>query len=123
MNPADAAARGIGDGDVVRLFNDRGSSLAAVILSDAVIPGVVQLSTGAWYDPDDPSAAMPLDKHGNPNVLTRDRGTSRLGQGPSAQSCLVEVERFTGPLPPITAFDPPPFAERPHSSQARDRSR
>ena len=123
MNPADAAARGIGDGDVVRLFNDRGSSLAAVILSDAVMPGVVQLSTGAWYDPDDPSAAMPLDKHGNPNVLTRDRGTSRLGQGPSAQSCLVEVERFTGPLPPITAFDPPPFAERSHSSQARDRSR
>lgn len=113
MNPADAAARGLAEGDVARLHNDRGSCLAAVSLSDDVMPGVVQLSTGAWYDPEDPAEDMTLDKHGNPNVLTRDRGTSRLAQGPSAQSCLIEVERHAGPLPPITAFDPPPFAAHP----------
>lgn len=116
INPADATARGIADGDIVRLFNDRGSCLAGAILSDAVIPGVVQLSTGAWYDPEDPAAEAPLDKHGNPNVLTRDRGTSRLAQGPSAQSCLVEIERFTGELLPVTAFDPPAFAPHPAAS-------
>ena len=33
-----------------------------------------------------------LDQHGNPNALTRDVGTSRLGQGPSAHSALVQVE-------------------------------
>ncbi|MBB3064892.1 molybdopterin guanine dinucleotide-containing S/N-oxide reductase [Limibacillus halophilus] len=112
MNPIDAAARGLSEGDVVRVFNDRGACLAGIILSDTVMPGVVQLSTGAWYDPLEPGVVGSLCKHGNPNVLTRDKGTSRLGQGPSAHSTLVEVEKFEGPLPPITAFAPPPIKER-----------
>jgi biotin/methionine sulfoxide reductase len=66
------------------------------------------MSTGAWYDPLDSADPDSLDKHGNPNVLTQDRGTSRLGQGPSAQSALVQITRFDGPVPPITAFSQPP---------------
>ncbi len=112
LNPADAAARGIADGMVVRVFNERGACLAAARLSDAVRPGVVQLATGAWYDPLEPGVAGTLDKHGNPNVLTRDIGTSRLAQGPSAQTCLVEIQPYGGPLPPITCFDPPPMVAR-----------
>ncbi len=107
LNPADAAVRGIAPGDVVRVFNARGALLAGAVLSEAVMPGVVVLATGAWYDPAEPASPGSLDKHGNPNVLTADRGTSKLGQGPSAMSALVEVERFEGELPPITAFDPP----------------
>jgi biotin/methionine sulfoxide reductase len=107
INPEDAAARGIGDGDIVRLYNDRGSCLAGAIVSDAVRPGVVQLATGAWYDPEDGGAEAPFCIHGNPNVLTRDAGTSRLAQGCTGQLCLVDIERFDGPLPPIRAFDPP----------------
>ncbi|NIP88752.1 MAG: molybdopterin oxidoreductase, partial [Gammaproteobacteria bacterium] len=57
-----------------------------------VMQGVVQLSTGAWYDPAEPGVEGTLCKHGNPNVLTRDVGTSRIGQGPSAHTTLVEVE-------------------------------
>jgi len=53
--------------------------------------------------------------HGNPNVLTRDVGTSKLGQGPVAQSCLVDVERWTGTLPPVTVHRPPAIEERPES--------
>lgn len=105
LNPADAAARAIAPGDVVRLFNDRGACLAGAVLDEDVMAGTVQLATGAWWDPD-PSG---LDRHGNPNVLTRDHGTSRLAQGPSAHSCLVEVERLNGPAPPVGAFDPPPI--------------
>ncbi len=112
MHPADAAARGIGEGDVVRVFNRRGACLAGVILSDSVMRGVVQLSTGAWYDPAEPGVEGSLCKHGNPNVLTRDHGTSRIGQGPSAQTALVEVERFRGEPPPVTAFVPPAIEER-----------
>ena len=112
MHPADAAARGIADGDVVRVFNGRGACLAGVIVSDEVRSGVVQLSTGAWYDPAEPGVEGSLCKHGNPNVLTRDRGTSRIGQGPSAQTTLVEVERFEGEPPPVTAFVPPVIEER-----------
>ncbi len=107
MNPADAAARGLSNGDIVRVFNDRGACLAGIAVSDAVRPGVVQLATGAWYDPLVPSGGGSLDKHGNPNVLTRDVGTSSLAQGPSAQTCLVEIERFRGDVPPITCFDSP----------------
>jgi biotin/methionine sulfoxide reductase len=112
INPADAAARGIRHGDVVRVFNDRGSCLAGAVLSDAVRPRVVQLATGAWYDPLDPADLEAMCVHGNPNVLTFDRGTSKLAQGCSGQHALVEVEPWTGPLPPIRAYDPPPTERR-----------
>ena len=94
MHPDDAAARGLSEGQVVRVFNDRGSCLAGLRITDAVRPGVIQLSTGAWYDPDGA-----LCRHGNPNTLTPDKGTSRLSQGPIAHSCLVEVAPWTGPRP------------------------
>ena len=62
-------------------------------------------SCGAWYDPasdaDDAACA-----HGNANVLTRDHGTSRLRQGPSSATTLVEVERSTA-RPPVRAFAAP----------------
>jgi biotin/methionine sulfoxide reductase len=106
MHPADAAARSIADGDIIRLFNARGACLAAVRLTEDIRPGVVQLPTGAWYDPDDPDEDKPLCVHGNPNVLTEDKGTSNLSQGCSGQLTTVEVERFDGNLPPICAFDP-----------------
>ncbi|WGF87070.1 molybdopterin-dependent oxidoreductase [Marinivivus vitaminiproducens] len=108
LNPADADARGIEDGDPIRLFNDRGACLATARLSDGVAPGVVKLSTGAWYDPDETG----LEKHGNPNVLTLDMGASALSQGCSAQTCLIEVERWRGDLPRVTAFDLPDIEER-----------
>jgi biotin/methionine sulfoxide reductase len=108
LHPADAAQRGIADGDIVRLFNERGACLAAAKVTEDVRRGVVQLPTGAWYDPDDPEAEHPLCVHGNPNVLTRDIGTSRLSQGCTGQLTAVQVERFDGNLPPIRAYDPPP---------------
>ena len=107
IHPDDAAPRGIADGDIVRLFNGRGACLAAAAVSEDVRPGVVQLPTGAWYDPEDPEDEMALCVHGNPNVLTRDLGTSSLAQGCTGQLTSVEVERFTGNLPPVRAFDPP----------------
>jgi biotin/methionine sulfoxide reductase len=102
LNRQDAAARGIGDGDVVELFNDRGRCLAGVILSDEIMSGVARLSTGAWFDPGDG-----VEKHGNPNTLTLDRGASSFSQGCTAQTCLVDIRRHDGDLPPITAFDLP----------------
>ena len=110
LHPEDAAVRGIAEGDFIRLYNDRGACLGVVILSDNVRKGVVQMSTGAWYDPTEPGG---LCKHGNPNVLTLDKGTSRLGQGPIAHSCLIEVEKFKGEPPEVTAFVPPVIKERP----------
>ena len=112
LHHADAAARGIEAGDLVRVFNDRGACLAAARLSDRIRRGVVRLSTGAWFDPADVGSNRPLEKHGNPNVLTLDIGASKLSQGCSAQTCLVEVERFDGPAPAVTAHRLPEFAKR-----------
>jgi biotin/methionine sulfoxide reductase len=109
ISPADAQARGIEDGTIVRIFNDRGACLAGVRISDGIMPGVVCLPTGATFEPLRDAEGRWLENHGNPNVLTRDRGTSRLGQGPSAQTCLVEVERYEGPIEPIQVLAQPLF--------------
>ena len=110
LNPSDAAARGISDGDVVRVLNDRGACLAGAVVTNAVCPGVAQLQTGAWYDPDKPGMIGTLDRHGNPNMLTLDKGTSKLAQGPSSQTALVEVERWTAAVPDIGAYKEPALA-------------
>lgn len=94
LNPADAAARGLGDGDAVRVFNARGACLAGLRISDGIAPGVAVMATGAWFDPD-PEEGQP-ERSGNPNVLTLDIGTSALTQGANAMSCLVEVAAWPG---------------------------
>jgi len=107
MHPDDARARGLADGDVVRVFNDRGACLAGLVTTADIMPGVVQLATGAWYDPLEPGAPGTLDRHGNPNMLTLDKGTSKLAQAPISQTALVEIERYADPLPDITVFAEP----------------
>jgi len=111
INPADASARGIGDGDVVRVFSQRGACLAGAVLSAAVRPGVAQLATGAWYDPADIDGT-PTCIHGNPNAVTEDRPTSSLSQGCAGQQARVEIELFTGPLPPVRVHEPPTIVSR-----------
>ena len=106
LNPDDAAARGIADGDVVEVFNDRGRCLAGAIVSRDIMPGVARLSTGAWYDYDWQTG---LEKHGNPNAVTQDIGASGLSQGCTAQTCLVDVRKADGPVPGVTAHAPPEF--------------
>ncbi len=106
MHPAVAAARGIKDGDVVLIHNERGRCLAGAVVSDNIRESVLFLWTGAWYDPDYEDEHH-RDRHGNPNVLTHDQRTSKLAQGPAAQSALVECEKFTGKVPEITAYHPP----------------
>lgn len=105
LNPQDAAARGIAAGDIVRVFNDRGACLAGAVLTDELRPGVVQLPTGAWYDPspDEPGLCV----HGNPNALTADVPSSRLSQGCTGQHALVQVERYEGEPPRLTVIEPP----------------
>lgn len=104
LHPADAQARGIAAGDVLRVFNARGACLAGAVVNETVMPGVVRMATGAWWDPVAAGEPGTLDKHGNPNVLTADRGASSLSQGCAAQTCLVQIERYRGEPPPVTAF-------------------
>ena len=77
------------------------------MLDNNLREGVVQMSTGAWYDPVDPIDPLSPCKNGNPNVLTPDKGTSRLGQGPIAHSCMVDVVKYREHVDPVTAYEPP----------------
>ncbi|ORB25257.1 molybdopterin guanine dinucleotide-containing S/N-oxide reductase [Mycolicibacterium parafortuitum] len=112
MNPHDAHERGVTAGDVVRVYNDRGACLAGVVLDDGVRRRVVQLSTGAWFDPADPADLDSMCVHGNPNVLTDDVGTSSLAHGCTGAHVLVQVEKYTAEPPAVRAHQPPVLAPR-----------
>lgn len=107
MHPRNAADRGLAEGDVVRVFNDRGACLAGLVIDDRLRPDVVQLATGAWFDPVDPADPDSMCAHGNPNVLTDDAGTSSLAHGCTGAHVLVQVEKYIRALPPVRAHEPP----------------
>jgi anaerobic dimethyl sulfoxide reductase subunit A len=88
INPIDAKARGISDGDEVRVSNDRGEVIVPAIVTERIIPGVVELPQGAWYSPDDSR----VDRGGCANVLTKD------ARSPGGAACyntsLVQVQKI-----------------------------
>lgn len=104
IHPQDARARGIADGDLVRVWNARGQVLAGAVVTEGIRPGVICLHEGAWPDLD-PVAG--ICKNGAVNVLTKDIPTSRLGNGCAGNTALAWLEKYTGPALPLTAFDPP----------------
>ena len=107
INPADAATKKLKNSDIVKVFNQRGACYCGVKITHDVMPGVVVIRTGSWYDPMSPGTPMTPCKHGNPNVLTPDIGTSKIAQGPAAHSCLVNFEKYHGSPLKITAHEPP----------------
>ncbi len=106
IGPEEAKKRGIAHGDLVRVFNDRGQLIAGAYISDNFPPGVIRIQEGAWYGPTGPDIGA-IDTYGDPNTVTLDIGTSQLAQATSANTCLVEVEKFTGTAPPVNAFGGP----------------
>ncbi len=110
MNANEAGKRGIKDGDLVRVFNDRGQLLAGVVISDNYPDGVVRLHEGAWYGPTGPEIGA-LDTYGDPNTLTLDIGSTELAQATSANTCLVDIELFKGGAPAVTSFGGPTFVD------------
>ena len=106
INTKDAKKKGIKNGDLVRVYNERGEVLAGAVVSDDIKEGVVKLDEGAWYDPD----ASGLCKNGCPNVLTIDIPTSKLANGNISHTALVNIEKFKGKAPELTAFKDPKFA-------------
>ena len=87
MNTDDAQARGIADGDMARVFNDRGETIIPARVTQRIMPGVVDVPEGAWYAPDDKG----IDRGGCSNTLTRNEASP--GGGFVSSCCLVEVEK------------------------------
>ncbi len=106
INPIDAKAKGIKDGDLVRVFNGRGQLLAGAVLTDSYPRGVIRIEEGAWYGPLNEKEGA-ICTYGDPNTLTQDIGSSELAQATSANTCIVDFEKFTGEVPPVTSFGGP----------------
>lgn len=89
INPLDASARSIQDGNEVRVFNDRGALVLPCRITLRIMPGVVDIPQGAWYEPDQDG----VDRGGNVNVLTSHRWTP-FAFGTSQHTIMVEIEKF-----------------------------
>jgi anaerobic dimethyl sulfoxide reductase subunit A len=88
MNPLDADARGIRDGDLVRVWNDRGELVIPARVTPRILPGVVDIPQGAWWTPD----ANGVDFGGCINVLTSERWTP-YAFGTAQHTIMVQVEK------------------------------
>jgi len=86
LNTVDAEARGIKDGDLVDVYNDRGRIRIPAQVTERIMPGVVNVSQGAWYEPDEEG----VDHGGCANVLTNDEQSP--GGAVPMNTALVQVE-------------------------------
>ncbi|MFV0568059.1 MAG: trimethylamine-N-oxide reductase 2 [Citrobacter portucalensis] len=102
IHPDDAKARGIAEGDLVRVWNARGQVLVGAHVSDGIKPGIICIHEGAW-----PDIENGICKNGGANVLTADIPTSRLANGCAGNTNLVYAEKYTGEAPKLTVFDEP----------------
>lgn len=91
INSADAAARGIKDGDRVRVWNDRGATVLPAQVTERITPGVVAIYQGSWYSPREDG----VDEGGCANVLTSLR-PSPWAKGNTQHTSLVQVAREEG---------------------------
>jgi len=97
INELDAEARGIADGDVVRIWNERGATILPCRVTPRIMPGVIDIPQGAWWQPDEQG----VDRGGSINVLTSERWTP-LAFGTAQQTAMAQVaktDRAPVPLP------------------------
>jgi anaerobic dimethyl sulfoxide reductase subunit A len=88
MNPLDAASRGIEDGAEVKVYNERGALTLPCRITPRIMPGVVDIPQGAWYDPDENG----VDRGGCVNVLTSHHWTP-FAYGTAQHTIMVEVKK------------------------------
>jgi len=87
INPVDAEPRGILDGDTIHVFNDRGKIAIKVWVTRRIVPGVISIYEGHWYDPDENG----IDQGGCTNTLTDDAFSP--GGAATLKTCLVEIAK------------------------------
>ncbi len=95
IHPQDAQARGIQNGDVVKLYNDRGAVLGAAMVTERMRPGVVHsYGSSGIYDPLEPGKPYSIDRGGCVNILTSSRLMSKNAPGMAPNSVLIEIEKW-----------------------------
>jgi trimethylamine-N-oxide reductase (cytochrome c) len=109
INPVDAAARGIRSGDVVSIFNERGTVLAGAYVTERIMPGAVGMDHGAKYDPIVPGE---IDRGGAINTIVPRNITSKNACGHAVSGFLAQVEKTD--LEALRAKYPEAFARQCH---------
>jgi len=95
VHPRDAAARGIKNGDIIKLYNDRGAVLCIAVVTQRVLPGIVHsYGSSTSYDPLEPGKVKSIDRGGCVNLLTSSRMMSRHVPGMAPNSCLIEIVKW-----------------------------
>jgi len=95
IHPLDADARGIKDGDIIKMYNDRGAVLGIAQVTERVRPGVIHsYESSGKYDPLEPGKAGSIDRGGCVNQLTPSRMMSRNVPGMAPNSCLIEISKW-----------------------------
>ena len=92
IHPSTAAKRGIKDGDIVRVYNERGSVLCGALVWERIMPGVLSIDHGARADFIIPCQ---LDRGGAINTISPEGLTSRHAAGQATSGFLAEVERVS----------------------------
>jgi trimethylamine-N-oxide reductase (cytochrome c) len=96
MHTRDAEARNIRNNDLIKVFNDRGAVICAAQVTERVRPGTIHsYESAAIYDPVGEPGVSP-DRGGCMNILTPSRPMIRKSHSCAANSCLVQVEKWTG---------------------------
>jgi len=95
INPIDCEARGIKQGDMIRIFNERGSVFTAAYVTERMMPGVVRIPNGAGYDPVEIGKSS---RGGTINTINPLNTTSRNAPGMVTNAFLVQVEKWEGEL-------------------------
>ena len=88
VNPIDAKARNINDGDLLKIWNDRGEIRVVAKVTPRIMPGVIAMGQGSWYAPDKKG----VDLGACMNTLTTQR-PSPLAKGNPQHSNLVDIAK------------------------------
>jgi anaerobic selenocysteine-containing dehydrogenase len=90
LHPSEAEKRGIKSGDVISIYNDRGTVLAGAYITERIMPGVVYIDHGAKWDP---IALGEIDRGGAINTIVPRNTTSKNAVGHAVSGFLVQVEK------------------------------
>ncbi|UWQ86007.1 molybdopterin-dependent oxidoreductase [Leisingera caerulea] len=107
INSKDAAERGIEDGDLVELYNDRGTVIAGAVVSDDIMPGVVSIYEGGWPQLDSKGRC----NSGLVNFLTSTQRSSGLSEATTANTVLCSMRKCEDPEGPNLAYEKPAIIE------------
>ena len=95
IHSSDARERGIKQGDIVKLYNDRGSVLGIAQITERVRPGVIHCyGSCSKYDPLETGKAYSPDRGGCVSLLTPARVLSQNCAGMAPNSCLIEITKY-----------------------------